>query len=369
MGKLYKVWYAITRGKKNPTMNENNIRPIKRGRKVILSSICMLSSVFIVLACFIFGTLGKINTISIDKLKENTGEYTDLFDTFESLDPNASSNDYEEVNSLAEVQILEGAIISDKDVQNILLVGDDSLEAGEFGRSDTQILVSIDRRNKQIKMTSILRDSYVAIPGKGSNRINAAYNSGGIKLAKETIEKNFKIKIDNYAKVGFKSFERIINKMGGITVKLSDRQADYMNTYGASNFTKGGTYRLTGADALTYVRMRRYDNDFQRTSRQRAVIEQLMNKIKSYNVVDLTNLMNDLLPSFQTDLTQGEIFGLISEVVDFSQYEIKQFSIPAAYTWTGKTVNDAAVLVLDIAENARQLGQFIYTADFDPENP
>lgn len=368
MGKMYKIWYRLTRGKSNPTMNENNIRPMKRGRKIFLSSICMVLSVFIVLFGFVFNMLGRINTISIDKIKHN-GEYTDIFNTFESEDPNQVKNGYEEVESLDEVKIEEGAIISDKDVQNILLIGDDSSTKGETGRSDTQIILSIDRRNKQIKMTSLLRDSYVAIPGKGSNRINAAYNSGGVKLAKETIEQNFKVKIDNYAKVGFNAFRTVINKMGGITVKLSAQQAEYMSTYGKSNFPKAGQYKLSGYDALEYVRMRRFDNDFYRTSRQRAVMEQLLNKIKNYNAVDLTQLMYDLLPSIQTDLTQAEILGLITEVVDFAGYEIKQFSIPAKGTWEGKMINHMDVLVIDVAENARRLGKFIYTADFDPNNP
>lgn len=353
-------------GKKKNTMQPHNARPVKTRRKVLLSTISVFLVIVVSLTVFVSGMLARINVYSIDQLSTGVDSYTPIEEHFDS---NPDENSYDEIDSLEPVVIGDRDMVSDEAVQNILIIGDDSARKGETGRSDTMILLSIDRKNSQIKMTSIMRDSYVAIPGKGSNRINASYNSGGVKLAVETVEHNFGVDIDNYVKVGFNSFEKIIDKMGGIQVQLTSTQAKYMTTYGVSNFTGAGVWQMGGADALQYVRMRRFDDDFKRTGRQRDVVEQLMGKIAKYNTVDLTNLMTDVLPAIDTDISRAELIAMIAEVTEFAGYEIKQFSIPANGTWQGKSINKAAVLVIDVDENARQLADFIYTADFDPANP
>ena len=93
---------------------------------------------------------------------------------------------------------MEG-VLFDKNVMNILLIGYDSKDADDRGRSDTNILVSINQETKEIIMTSIMRDCYVVIPGHKNNRINAAYAFGGGSLLIETVEKNFQISVNNYA--------------------------------------------------------------------------------------------------------------------------------------------------------------------------
>jgi LCP family protein required for cell wall assembly len=290
------------------------------------------------------------------------GQYVDIW----NVDPEDNEEPiFEGTDSLPDIELPTGAMRSDKDVQNILIIGEDEKKKGEVPRSDSMILVSVDNRNKQIKMTSFLRDCYVHIPGYGDNRINAAYSVGGVSLTIKTLEENFKVKIDNYVIIDFSAFEKIINRMGGISAKLTKAQAEYMTYYCHHPFSEGSN-RLNGADALEYVRMRRLDSDFQRTARQRAVIEQLAGKIKKYNVVDLQRLMNDMLPAISTNLSVPELGGFVKDSSELTGYEIKQFSIPAEGTYEGKSVNGKDVLVLDVRSNADKLSKFIYTADYTP---
>ena len=81
-----------------------------------------------------------------------------------------------------------------------------------------------------IKLTSILRDTLVDLPGYSQNKINAAYAKGGADYLIEVIEKNFKIQIDGYASVDFDSFEDIVDSLGGVEIELSQKEADYLNT-------------------------------------------------------------------------------------------------------------------------------------------
>jgi LCP family protein required for cell wall assembly len=339
-------------------MMEHNRRPVKRSRKIVLSSLSVLLIAFISLGSVVFAIGAGLKRYDPGVFRD----YTEIWN--EPHDPTESSI-LDETDSLPSVELPDTALRSDKDVQNILIIGEDEKKKGDVPRSDSMILVSVDNRNKQIKMTSFLRDCYVHLPGYGDNRINAAYSVGGISLTIKTIEENFKIKIDNYVIIDFSAFEKIINRMGGISAKLTKAQAEYMTYYCHHAFSEGSN-RLNGADALEYVRMRRLDSDFQRTARQRAVIEQLAGKIKKYNVVDLKRLMDDMLPAISTNLSVPELGGFVADAQVLTGYEIKQFSIPAEGTYEGKSVNGKDVLVLDVKSNADKLSKFIYTADYTP---
>ena len=122
-----------------------------------------------------------------------------------------------------------GELKSQKNIENILIFGADNHAQDEYGRSESIILLSIDKQHHLQKQTSFLRDLYVTIPGYGEDRLNAAFSYGGAKLATETIEYNFGIKIDSYAVVDFESFTAIIDAMGGIDLPLTAEEIDYIN--------------------------------------------------------------------------------------------------------------------------------------------
>ncbi len=103
------------------------------------------------------------------------------------------------------------------------------VKAQDSTRSDTMMFFSIDEKNKQLKLTSILRDTYVEIPGWKWNKINAAQSHGGRQLLVDTIEYNFKVDIDNYMLVNFDMFTTIIDELGGVDVEVTEKEANYIN--------------------------------------------------------------------------------------------------------------------------------------------
>ena len=133
--------------------------------------------------------------------------------------------DYKEVESVSEENAREDG------VTNILLIGNDSREQGEDGRSDAIILLSISDKTKTVHMTSILRDIYVDIPGHDGNRINAAYAYGGPELLMETVEKNLDIKVSRYMLVNFQAFANLVDAVGGVDLEVTNDEVQYINGY------------------------------------------------------------------------------------------------------------------------------------------
>lgn len=263
-------------------------------------------------------------------------------------------------------------IIYDEDVYNVLLIGSDTRVTGENGRSDSMILVSINKKTNKIIATSLMRDMYVAIPGKGQSRINAAHAYGGPELLMLTVEKNFKIKVDRYVSVDFYSFIDLIDELGGVTIEVTEDEVEYINLYvrnhniqvgdpaDDSQLSGSGKKNLNGKQALAYSRIRKIGNDFGRTERQRKVLEQIFEKIKDKNIIQLNELLNTFLPALTTNIPKGEIFSLILSVPSFSKYEFEQLRIPADGTYRDLVINKAMVLGVDFQKNIDLMREVIY---------
>jgi LCP family protein required for cell wall assembly len=265
-------------------------------------------------------------------------------------------------------------ILYDKNVFNILLIGSDTRTSGGAGRSDAMILVSINKKTKKIIVTSILRDIYLQIPGiKSSNRINAAYAYGGANLLMETIEQNFRIQVEHYASVDFYAFIDIVDAVEGITLEVTEKEIPVINGYvmelnqltgqeETKDFlTEPGTLLLSGKQALGYARNRYVGNsDFERTARQRRVLEQIFKKVKSSDLSDITDLLNITLPQVTTNLSEGEIFSLILSLPSYIDYGIEQWSIPMVGTYSSKRIRGMAVLGINFDENIDELHNKVY---------
>ena len=267
-------------------------------------------------------------------------------------------------------------LMENKKVFNILLIGCDAREEGGRGRSDSIILISINKESEQLIATSIMRDIYVEIPGHGNNRINAAYAYGGADLLVETVEKNFKIQIDRYASVDFFVFMDIVDQMGGVDLEISDEEFLVANAYinelnvlldepyGTDWLPGGGPHHLNGKQALGYSRIRYVgDADFERTKRQRTVLEQIFNKVKDYNLIELNSLLNIILPEITTDLTEGEAITLALEMNAYRKYDLKQYRLPYDGTWRDMRIKGMSVLGIDFEANIQNLKRDLY-ADF-----
>ncbi|MBE6831535.1 MAG: LytR family transcriptional regulator [Ruminococcaceae bacterium] len=251
-------------------------------------------------------------------------------------------------------------VISDKKVMNILLIGTDKGDDGNSSRSDTTMLVSIDNDTKELHMASFLRDLYVEIPTMKKQKLNAAYAKGGAALTMQTLENNFRINIDRYISVDFENFATIIDKMGGLDIKMDKKLCDAENRNMGSHL-KPGVNHLDGRLAVYYARIRETDSDFGRTGRQREVLELMINKMKSMNPLQINNMMNDFLPLVKTNLTDSELIYLASIANSVAHYPIKTMHVPNLNTYKDVNVKGiGAVLDPDLPENCRLLREFLY---------
>lgn len=261
-----------------------------------------------------------------------------------------------------------------EDVLNVLLIGTDNRAGVEGSRSDTMILLSINRNTSKVVMTSFMRDIYLPIPGHGSNRLNAAYSFGGADLLMQTLEQNFKIPIDRYAQVDFSSFVDIIDHLGGIQVDVTEQELPILNQYVKEINTlqkksaadgllqhAGKNVTLSGKQALSYSRIRYVGNgDYQRTERQRTILMKVVEKMKSLNLVQLNETMNRLLPDISTNFTQNEVWSLVRSSLSIMKYKFVQDRIPIDGSQTSKTVNGMDVLQVDFDKNITELQGKIY---------
>ncbi|MEG1436483.1 MAG: LCP family protein [Oscillospiraceae bacterium] len=258
----------------------------------------------------------------------------------------------------------ESKLIGDSGVKNILLIGGDAREGETSFRSDTMMLLSIDTNNKKLKMTSFLRDSWVEIPGRRSDKLNAACAFGGPQLVIDTIEYNFHVKIDNYALVDFGAFEDIVDALGGVTVSVTDKEARYMNkVYGGEGIrvTSGENVHLNGKEALKYCRIRKLDSDFYRTERQRKVMSAIKGKASSASTTTILKVVNKVLPYVKTDLKKNEMMSLsMKAATTYLKYDIVELTVPQDNAWRSERKRGMDVLVFDIDKAKDSIHTFIY---------
>lgn len=264
-------------------------------------------------------------------------------------------------------------LLYDDEVLNILLIGTDKRVSGDSERSDAMMLVSVNKKTEKIIVTSLLRDIYLKIPGKNNNRLNAAYAYGGAELLMETIEQNFKLKIDRFVSVDFYAFIEMVNIVGGVRLEVTQEEIPVINNYvkeinlltgEAENkdyLTAPGEQQLNGKQALGYARDRYIgNNDFERTSRQRRVLEQIYLRVKGLNLIEWNEMLKKLLPQITTNLTEGELFTLILSLPSYIKFDIEQWSIPMASTYTSERIRGMAVLGIDFEKNISNLHEKVY---------
>lgn len=267
--------------------------------------------------------------------------------------------------ALSSVNVDETKLNSDKEIINILLIGADKrVDWAESGRSDSAMIATLDLKNKRLKLTSLMRDMYVAIPGHGEDRFNAAYSYGGVALVYQTIATNFGLKLDGYAVVDFAAFKEVINTIGGVEIELTDKEHTYLTTaYKKGSVLKlqPGLNNMNGTQALAYTRIRQdAKGDFGRTERQRKVLQSIFTKAKSMSLSELISLTEAIMPYIATDLENSEILAYVRDILLLGTTEIDQFRIPMDDTYTQKRIDNKAVLIPDIYTNTNALHDFIF---------
>lgn len=253
----------------------------------------------------------------------------------------------------------------DPNILNILVLGSDK-RADEVGeRSDSMILVSYNKGDHSIKLTSFMRDTWINIPGHGWNRLNAAFAYGGVGLAINTINQRFSLDIQNYVIINFQQFIKEIDKIGGVTVDLSADEIRYINLKMKKNVlkVKAGPTKLTGREALWHVRNRHVGGlgDFDRTRRQRETLIAILNKVKSTkNPTTLLSFVNYSMGNVQTNLKLEAIIDISQQVLAAPELTTRAARIPFDHTWNYATKEGRSVIAINRQDNADLLHDFIY---------
>jgi LCP family protein required for cell wall assembly len=234
---------------------------------------------------------------------------------------------------------------------NILLVGEDAHKNGERSRTDSIMILQYNN-NHETKLLSIMRDSYVPIPGHGSQKINAAYTFGGIELLRKTIEQNFGISFEYYAIIDFKGFEKMIDEIApkGITIDVEKRMSSHI---GVS--LQPGEQQLHGKELLGYSRFR-HDarGDFDRVARQQKVLSAIKDQVLSLDgIISLPKTLGVIRPYIQTNIPNMDLINLGTDfLLKGKNKKVETFRIPEDNTYTPKRYEKVgAVLDLDIEKN------------------
>lgn len=267
-------------------------------------------------------------------------------------------------------EIVQNEIEEKEGFRNIVIFGVDSrenfLEKGTH--TDTIIVATINNKTKDVKLASIYRDTYVNIPEKGYDKINAAYFKDGYSLALSTINTNFDLNVKEYVTVNFKAVVDVIDRLGGITLDITDEELKWLNGYvrelnrinGTSvpGLTSAGTQTVNGTQATAYARIRyTAGGDYKRTERQRIVISKIFGKVKSSDLETITALINEMFPQIYTNLSSLEILSLAKDV--FSYNIVDQTGFPFekdAHTY--KKVS--YVFPINLQDNVIRLHEFLF---------
>ena len=334
---------------------EGKIKRKRKNKKNTAKKIGIITGAFagvLVISILVLVLVHYIEKVNYVPIKE---DYTILAETETFIEDvtnpeetTAADSSDEEINEYQ--QAVENALANRgeehyqmEEIYNVLLIGSDERVIGGNARSDTMLLVSINKKTKQVVGTSFLRDLYVKIPEVGFKKLNASYAYGGVELLFDSLEYNFSIHVDRYITVNFQSFIKVVDILGGLDICVQEEELYWTNQYiHASNlivgdeehsdyleFANGSPQHLNGKQSLAYARMRYVGNgDFTRTERQRYVVTLIFEKLKTMDADTLIELLDTILPEVTTNITTAEFLELILMLPEISTYEIVSWSVP-----------------------------------------
>ncbi len=256
-----------------------------------------------------------------------------------------------------------------KNVINVLLIGEDDEDNSH--RSDTAILLTVNKKTRQIILTSFLRDSYTYMNVAGQDRYdktNHAYSWGGAAKLAEVLSDNYKIEIDHFVTINYQSFIDAINTLGGVNVMVTDAEADFMNrTTKMKGFESGEKVRLDGEHALVFARIRKLDGEPERTERQRRLITAVLESIRNASLSELNRAIDTFLPFVTTNYNKSEILTLATKAAteNWLKFNIVSQVAPSDETRMGFTeyatyTGNLDVWIVDYVKAARTLQLSLY---------
>lgn len=259
-------------------------------------------------------------------------------------------------------------------VRNIALLGLDTRQDNDVGRSDAIVILTIDKEHKKIKLTSIARDTYVSIDGHSKDKLTHAYAYGKSQLSVKTLNQNFDLEISDYVAMNFYGLAHVIDYIGGIDINVTEAEKNELNKnifpemrslkMECPNITAAGEQRLNGAQAVCYSRIRHIDSDVQRGNRQKTVLIAMFNKAKSMGALKLPQFAQMFLKECETSLSTNDImalgsWGLVASP-EFEQLSVPNENIPSS----GKIINGVWYYVYDLETAKKNIKDFIFEENY-----
>ena len=259
-------------------------------------------------------------------------------------------------------------------VRNIALLGIDSRDESGSGRSDAIVILTVDKKHKKLKLTSIARDTYVSIDGHSKDKLTHAYAYGRSQLAVKTLNQNFGLEITDYVTMNFFGLARVIDYIGGVTVDVDEDEMNELNrnifpemrSLGVEcpDLTAPGEQLLCGGQAVCYARIRHIDSDVERGNRQKEVLMAMFSKVKSMNPLKLPKVAEMVISECETSLSTSDIMSLgIWAVIfspEFEQLSVPNENIPSA----GKTIGGVWYYTYDLDTARNEIYDFIYELNY-----
>lgn len=311
-------------------MSKNKINSNKKkknlGFKISMVILATLIFIFAIGAGYAYSLFNKMDNVELNK--------SDL-----GIAPKEEFKDYENHES----------------IKNIALFGIDA-EEGQAGRSDSIMIATIDSAHNKVKITSIMRDSYVNIPDHSMDKINHAYAFGGPTLAIRTLNENFGLNIENFISVNFSSLPQIIDTLGGITIDITDEEISHI-----PGISSVGPTLLNGKQALAYSRIRYASGgDYERTHRHRNVMSAVFKKALEASPTSYPSMLNNILPLVQTNLSSGDFISLATKVASMGNGTLEQERFPRDGDAQGDSSSGVYYLKFDIETVKKQMKDYIF---------
>ncbi|APH18250.1 LCP family protein [Clostridium botulinum] len=309
-------------------------------KKWILSIVAVIILISVVSALYVYSKLGSVKKVPISKDDK-------------------------------ELKIDKKAESYGDDVINIAFFGLDRRKKEEPSRSDAVMILSLDKKHKKVKLSSIMRDSYVDIEGHGKTKLNHAYAYGGPELAIKTINSNFKLNIREFVAVDFYGLENIIDTVGGVEIPVRSDEIKYINSYmqgtakvenkAVQEVQNPGLQNLNGMQAVAYARIRYTSGgDYERTERQRTILTAVMNKIKKLGPTEFPKVVSVLLPNVESSLSSTEIIKMGTSVFALGIDNVEQQRFPLDNYCEGKLIDGIYYLLFNKEKTIDQMYKYIF---------
>ena len=272
----------------------------------------------------------------------------------------------------------DDTLVTLKGYTNIAIFGLDNRGNGQYdsGNSDVIMIASINNETKEVRLVSVYRDTYLNVGSGKYNKANSAYAKGGAKAAVQMLNTNLDLNIKEYMCVDWAAVVEAVDALGGVEIEITEQERVMINdliieidhfvgskTHEVKN---AGVQNLTGAQATAYARIRKTaGNDFKRTSRQRIVLEAMLNKAKQSDIPTLLNICEAVFDDVSTSLDLTEIIGLARHVKEYTIASTSGF--PFEMTTKDLAQTNSTVVPIGLEDDVAMLHKYLFdTEDYQP---